>query len=246
MNGFRSDVRIMTIIYALAVVLTVAIGVLIGLSFDQLDLMWISLIALLIAETAVYELSVRIARSRSEGLMSGYMSYVAVAGVYLAAVVAAIVVSFIWSLAFWTYGLIHLVMLAAALIGAGFIALFAGYAIEQEQETSEQLKWIKQMGVHLTRIEHDLKMWEHPAKGPLHQELEALQEKVRYSDPVSRPELVGTEFAMLEQLQILAGDVRSLVQMTGDETAANHIGVQIRKLANSVELRNQQLLQLKS
>jgi len=245
-NTLRNDVRIMTIVYALAVILTFAIWILLGLSFDQLDAKWISLLAMLIAETAIYELGVRYVRSQEDAHMARYRSYMAVAVAYFVLVVAAIVVSFIFPLALWAYGLMHMILLAVQLMTAGLIALRVEQAREQERQLSERMQWVRQMGLEMVQIARELEQWNHPARDRLNRELASLQEKVRFSDPVSRPELAEEEFTILQQLQSLAGDVRRLVQLTGNEGDVDQIRKQLEKLANAIDRRNQQLLRLKS
>lgn len=240
--------RLITLIYALAVILTLAVVFFIGLQFTGPVHLWISLAALLIAETAVYGLNLYHIgnRNRPDGIVSGYLAYMTIAGLYLLAAAIAIVISLIFPLSAARYGLIHVILLAAAGILAGFVAIFSRNASDQEQEMKEQVWWVQQMGIALLGIKQDLETWNHQEKERIKKGIEDLEEKVRYSDPVSQPEVASTEMYLLDQARSLASGVRGLANAPDAAAEAERIGAQIRDMANQIAVRNRQLLQAKS
>lgn len=248
MDNQRGYARIITVIYFLAIILTVAIIFLIGLQFTRPSHLWISLFALFIAESAVYGLNMHRNSSQShpDGLISGYMAYATVAGIYLIAVVAAIALSLIIVISTFSYALIHIILLSAGGIISGLIAMFSRNVIEQEHKMPEQVIWVKHMGLTLLGIKQDLESWKHPESEQLKKGLEELEEKVRFSDPVSIPPLAAAEQQLLGLARNLANGVRNLAHASDVAVEVERIHAQMRDMASQMTIRNQQLLLHKS
>lgn len=248
MDNQRGYARSLTVVYISAVVLTIAVILLADLPFLNPEQAWITLGVLILAEFVLYSLILHYIaqQSRSNKLMSGFMAYASIAGLYFLAVVIAIVVTLAFGLSTSKYILIHVILLAAAAILSGGVMLFSRNVSEQEREIEEQAGWINQMMLHLREIKQDLESWNHPVKDLLKKGLEDLEEKVRYSDPVTHPGLAAAERELLDLIRQLAGRVRGLAQLPDAAEEAEGIGSQIRETSSKLAKRNQWLLQNKS
>lgn len=250
MNQKWSNAKIILLMYVLAIVLSAMLLFLIGLPFMGPGQLWISFLALVIGETAIFGLLMQrygyADRKRPDVMLTGFLAHIAVAVVYLIAVVILILLALMTAISVVSYLLLHIVLLMVAGIASGFIVLFARYVRKQEQD--EKAQWVKLMKIIMVEINQYLALWNGSDKEQLKTVFEELEEKVRYSDPVSTPELAPMEWDLLEQARQLAASVRSLTQ-TSDAAAASTasgIAAQMREMTSRLTLRNEQLLQAKS
>ncbi|MCD9024807.1 hypothetical protein [Cohnella silvisoli] len=248
MDKHRDNARLATVIYVLALLVTLAVVFLIGLPFARISHAWISLFALFIAETALYGLSLYYIpnRKHSDATIPGYLAFGTIAGLYLIVVIIFIIVfSLVLDLSTFNYGLLHFIALGVAGIMASMVAIYFRHADDQEVNSTAQVQWVSGMRSTLLSIKQELAGWNHEERGGLAKGIAELEEKVRYSDPVSHPSLVGTEESLMQQVHELASGISSLVKETETTGETERVGRQIRETMNLLESRNQRLLQLK-
>lgn len=250
MNPIWNNARIIITAYVLAIVLTTALLFLIGLPFMGLGQLWISFVALAVGETALFGLVMYrygyTDRKRPDIMLTGFLPYIAITIVYLITVTVLILLAIMTAISVFSYLLLHIILLAAIGIASGFIALFARYVRNQEQDA--QAQWVKLMRIIMVEIKQYLALWNGSEKDQLKSAFDELEEQVRYSDPVSIPDLAPMELDLLEQARQLAASVRNLTHTSDDAAEATAAGLvaQIREMTSRVTLRNEQLLQAKS
>jgi hypothetical protein len=249
MEKQRDYSKILMFIYALSVLLTLAVVLLIGLPYLRVGHAWISISALILAETVIYLLALHYVSNhkRSSGMIPGYLAFSAVASLYLIAILVFIVVfSLVLDVSTTNYGLLHIALLAVAGIMSGFFALYFRHAEHQENESRTQVQWIRGMQSAILTVKQELEGWSDEARGSLRKELEALEEKIRYSDPMSHPELLDMEKVLLGQVYELSSAVRQLAIGTMEVSGeSERLSRQVREITNGLANRNQQLIQLK-
>lgn len=249
MDKQRDYSRIVTLIYILAILITLAVVFLIGLPFSRTSHTWISLGALLLAETAIYGLALHYISGgkRASALIPGYLAYSVIAGLYLAIVIVFIIVfSLAADISTVSYGLLHFIALAIAAIMASLITLYVRHAEQQDGDPSASSHdWVPEVRDTLLLVKQELEGWNGEASGGLRKGIEELDEKVRYSDPVSHPSLSGTEKNVLNRIRLLANEISELATASETDGEAERLSKQIREVSNEVSVRNQRLVQLK-
>lgn len=250
MNHKWSNARIIMFAYVLAIIITAALLFLIGLPFMGPGQLWISFVAVIVAETALFGLVMYrygyTDRKRPDIMLTGFLAHAAIAVAYLIAVVILILLAMMTAISVVSYLLLHIILLAVAAIASGVIVLFARYVRKQEQDA--QAQWVKLMKIIMVEINQYLSLWDGSEKEQLKSAFDELEERVRYSDPISMPDLAPMEWDLLEQARQLAVSVRSLTNTSDDETMATATGIaaQMRDMTSRITLRNEQLLQAKS
>ncbi|WP_239615460.1 hypothetical protein [Cohnella mopanensis] len=247
MDKKRDFARIVTLIYVLAIFLTLAVIFLIGLPFSRTSHTWISLGGLILAETAIYGLALHYSSNGKRSLIPGYLAYSVIAGLYLIAVIVFIIVfSLALDISTFSYGLLHFIGLALAAIMASLVTLYTRHAEQQDDEvSSSSIQWVPDARHTLLSIKQELEGWDDEAGSGLSKGIKELDEKIRYSDPTSHPTLTGEEEDILNGIQLLAGKVSKLVQAEVMDGEAERLGREIRDISNGVTNRNQRLIQLK-
>ncbi|WP_276356149.1 hypothetical protein [Cohnella caldifontis] len=243
----NSRTRVTTIIFALALVLTVAALLLFDLPSFRPYHFGVTLASLFIAETAVYAaaLYIQYAGSRFNRMVPGFAAYVAIAGLYFAAVLAIIVVcSAILNVSAKTYALIHLIAFVAGLILAAVVHLFLKDAEGEESDVKNQVNWNKDLLVTLTMMKQRLA--ENPESfGDLIREIGELEEKVRYSDPISPPALWDLDFQLSEQVAALADRIGKIDESSSPQADTEEAMRSVKGLIGQLEIRNRRVLQHK-
>lgn len=245
----RTYARIAAFIYALAIAATIAV-VFLALPFAGPGYAWISLAALLIAESTVFGVVMYFISNRRTFLnqVPGYVAYGMTAAAYFAVTVAAVAICSVLSLSLLTYGIIHLLIIIGAAIMLGIVAFFVKYMERQDETVAAQAQFVKQLLLALLTAKQHIEGWNDERRHSLQTALLRLEDKARYSDPVSHPDLQAAENLLLVQARELQERLRSLSRPSGetvDPGTIEEIGELIRRLEQQLEQRNQQLVQLK-
>ncbi|MCR8642945.1 hypothetical protein NV379_09760 [Paenibacillus sp. N1-5-1-14] len=244
MNKFRLNAGIWTFIYVCMLVLTIALLFLIGLPFSRPGHLWISLGALVLAETAVYSTALfGIATQKRGGSISiGLSAFVTVSTLYLIAVaVIVILFSLLFDISVLSYSLIHLIVIAIAGIAVG-MASFAFHKSVQDDNATSQTQFVQSM-LHVLR--DSVRQLQGKEEGKqLFRELEQLEEKVRFSDPVSHTTMLEVEHHLLGEMEKLAADIREYMKQPIQEEI-DSFDRRIRDLSIILTDRNEKLLQRK-
>jgi len=241
-------VRIVTFIYVLALLVTIAVMLLMGVSFAKAGHTWISFGALFLAETFIYGVAVGyVANSPfTRKIFPGYLGLGTIAGLYLIVVIVLILVfSWILDVSTYSYALLHFIAMGIAAILAGLMMIYIRNAGLQDISMELEVPWVTDMCSVLLLINQELDGWNNEAKSSVLQAFKELDEKVRFSDPLSHPKLAGTEKSLLAQAYQLSTEIREWVEAGDAEGQAEKIMKQIRGITNQVTIRNQQLIQLK-
>ncbi|RKP51376.1 hypothetical protein D7Z26_16390 [Cohnella endophytica] len=139
MSDQRLYARIFTGIYALAIVVTMALVLLVGLPFARAGHTWLSLGALIFAESILYGATLQYISnsSRSRSMIPGYFGLITVGGIYFLVVVAWILLFSVGlNVSTLCYGFIHLVTLGIFGIVLGLMMLYFRNAEKQEDYSS--------------------------------------------------------------------------------------------------------------
>ncbi|MCC3372647.1 hypothetical protein [Cohnella sp. REN36] len=248
MSQPRSYFRIDTFIYVLALIVTVAVLLLFGLPLFRPGHFAFSLGSLLIAETAAYFYSryMSTLNRRFGKLVPGYLGYGTIVFLYfVASVVIILVFSVYLDVSTRSYALIHVIALALAGILAGFVAFSVNNAQEQEDEAAEAVQWVSGMLLSISSAKLHLNGVGDAAAAPLKRSVDELEEKVRYSDPVSHPSMRETDELLLQQVKLLSDDILLLGAGFDVAEQSEPLARRVGQLMNEVMLRNQQLVRLK-
>ncbi|QUL53797.1 hypothetical protein KDC22_26155 [Paenibacillus tritici] len=213
MQKQRSYTGLITVIYIAALTVTLGSFFMFGFS-ESLMRFVVTLLAVCIAETAVYGYSLVWLRRAPEASRTSplFLSGALIMALYVAAVLAsAIVLDWLLELhPLWYAGEQLLVLIAAALL----LAATGGYgwnAASGERKAAEASRSLRTHRQELHEIRVLAGTWKHPEAGRLVELVEGLEEKFRYSDPVSRPGLFATEDIIKQQISLLHDHVALLL-----------------------------------
>ncbi|MBB6672032.1 hypothetical protein [Cohnella nanjingensis] len=248
MSQPRSYFRIDTFIYVLALIVTVAAVFLTGLPVYRPGHFIFTVGSLLLAETAAYGYSRYMSSIKRSFGKTGpsYLGYGTVIVLYFIAVLGIIVLfSIMLDVSTGSYALIHLIALAIAGILGGFMAFSVKNAEEQEDEAAASVQWVSGMLQSLLSAKLHLNAVSDASAVPLKRSVEELEEKVRYSDPVTHPSMRDTDQLLLQRVQLLADDIQLLGGGLNVAEQSEPLARRVGELSNQVTLRNQQLIQLK-
>ncbi|QJD85706.1 hypothetical protein [Cohnella herbarum] len=249
MDKQRDYARVVTLIYALGILITLAVVFLAVAPYSRTSHTWLSSLALLLAETAIYGLVLHYLSQgkRSSGLIPGYLAFSAIAGLYLIVVIVFIIVfSLVLDVSTTSYVLLHFIALAIAAIMASLVTLYVRHSEQQDGDpSSSSIQWVPEVRDSLLSIKQELEGWNDEASSRLSKDVANLDEKVRYSDPTSHPSLADTEADVLNQVQLLAREINGLKKAAEANGQSERIGRQIQEIGNLIARRNQKLIQLK-
>lgn len=131
---------------------------------------------------------------------------------YVAAVLAsAILLDWLLELSpLWYAGEQLLILIAASIV----LVATGGYgrnAASGERRAADASRSLRTHMQELQEIRGIAGTWKHPEAGRLVELIKALEEKFRYSDPVSRPGLYATEDIIRQQISLLHDHVALLL-----------------------------------
>lgn len=209
----------------------------------------VSLLAICLAETVIYGYTLMWLHSASG---AGRTSPVWISGAIFVALYASIVLALAivldWILELyllWYAGVQLIVLLAAAAVLAA-IGVHGLNAASGERKARDGARHLRTHRQELQEIRGIARSWKHPEAGRLAAMLEQLDEKIRYSDPVSRPGLSATEDILSQQLSLLHDHVALLLVLkelpAGWDAETQEI---TDSIASTLARRNQELAALK-
>ncbi|WP_040952615.1 hypothetical protein [Gorillibacterium massiliense] len=247
MNISRITATAVNLLFTTVIVLTA--GIFIGTSWGYLPsrYWWISLVLLFAAEVLAYGSILFVIRSsrRAKGAVPAAVPYITISVLYAAAVLFHIVVFWlIIHVPFRTYMIIHFVTVAAAVAALAVTAIQHRYVKEQQDEQEARTDLFKQTQGKLQNALYLLQARSLPGEAGLKSKLAQLQDKARYSDPVSHPSLVAIEESLFWQSNELEKWIRS--SAAGSTEAKEELPLQlIADMDVELEKRNRQLIALK-
>lgn len=248
MNRKKPYAVMLTAIYITVIILTVLAFTIMGFSVNHQRLL-ITLLAILIAETAVYAYTlfwIKVARTVS-GTPPVVLSGAFITAAYTAAVVLAAVI-FDWLLevpSFW-YAAVHLLLLAAAAISLALIGLYGWHAGAQERKEGRAARSLLGQRKKLAEIKQAARGWEHEGNDQLVGVVRRVEEKFTYSDPVSRPELSATEEMLDQQIALLRDQVELLLATSAPRAGwEDELEAIATDIETTLQRRNRELAGLK-
>ncbi|MNH90793.1 hypothetical protein D3C73_433380 [compost metagenome] len=138
----------------------------------------------------------------------------------------------------FVYGIIHLVTALAAAAFYGAVSGFNRYVERQEADVRSRTARFKQIQHHLAVVKQELSNQAHDATQALMNEIRALEEKVKYSDPFSHPSLRILE----DNLQWQVDELVKCVQSHGDVPGNVELSFMlIRDISKDLTTRNGKL-----
>ncbi|OZQ62108.1 hypothetical protein CA600_23170 [Paenibacillus sp. VTT E-133280] len=248
MNKGKSYIRIITIIYVAAIILTVFSFI--GLGFSESLFRFVtSLVAVLLAESVVYGYCIFWLRTAgsvqrtSPVLLSGAF----ITGIYAAGVFAsAIVFDWLLELSPLWYAAVQLLILLMGGITLAVIGIYGWNAGSEEQQRQRSMQAFRQHQSEINEISALASSWKNPETEQLIKVLNNLRDQFKFSDPISDPSLYATEDIMNQQIALLHDHVKLLL-MTNEPH--ENWQAEINEMADSIkatlERRNRELAALK-
>jgi len=235
-------------LYAVAVVSTIFVFMTVWGGFALSVSFWISLVAVLFAETAVWRYADHLIRNleRVKRMVPGYVALGAVIAAYWAAVVIFAFFTGIADLALPFFILIHILTLAAALVIGGLILLFIQSSSKHELDIQNQVLRFREMELSLKDLLAKIHSIDLPEKRVLEQEISELIDKLHYSDPVTTIPMVQLDWGLFDEMQVLREEVTILLSSGSQEAPPAKIVDRVREMKHRLVRRNEQLLAMKS
>ncbi|MEK3984533.1 hypothetical protein MHB77_14215 [Paenibacillus sp. FSL K6-3166] len=248
MNKGKSYIRIISIIYVAAIILTVFSFIGLGFS-ESLFRFLTSLVAVLLAESVVYGYCIFWLRTAgsvqrtSPVLLSGAF----ITGIYAAGVFAsAIVFDWLLELSPLWYAAVQLLILLMGGITLAVIGIYGWNAGSEEQQRQRSMQAFRQHQSEINEISALASSWKNPETEQLIKVLNNLRDQFKFSDPISDPSLYATEDIMNQQIALLHDHVKLLL-MTNEPH--ENWQAEINEMADSIkatlERRNRELAALK-
>lgn len=248
MEKSRSYAGLITGIYL--AILTATLVSFFTLGFSESNVRFIvTLLAVCFAETVVYAYALMWVRSASKASRTSpvWISGAIIVALYVAAVLAsAIILDWILELSpFWYAGVQLIVLVATAAVLAA-VGVYGSNAASGERKAQDGARQLRAHLQELQEIKGIARSWKHPEAGRLAALLEELDERIRYSDPVSKPGISATEDILRQQLSLLHDHVALLLVLkelpAGWDAETQEI---TDSIASTLARRNQELAALK-
>lgn len=248
MNKSRKYAGTFTVVYASAIAVTVFSFLILGFSESLLRFV-ISLVAVLVAESAAYAYS--LFWLKAAGSIS-HTPPVLISGAFITVLYSAAVFVSVFILdgvleipALW-YGVEQLLLIVGGIIGLGAVGLYGWNAAMQERKTETAIHSHGQHLLELKEIGVLARSWKHPEALRLVETIDSIEDQFKYSDPVSSPDLTATEDIISQQLSLLHDQVSLLLALheapSDWETEINEL---IEGIAGTLKRRNRELAALK-
>ncbi len=248
MNKRKTTVGFITVIYAAVIIVTVLSFFGFGFSESLLRFV-ISLTAVLLAESVVYVYSIfwlrvtgRISQTPPVMISGAFITLIYMAAVLISAIV------FDWLLElppFW-YAALQLLIVVVGAVSLAATGLYGWNAGAQEKKARDSTRGLRQHRQALAEIRMTARTWKHPECGQLIELIDTLEEKFKYSDPVSNSSLYATEDMLNQQISLLHDHVELLLAV--NEPRADW-GVEtkeiVENIATTLQRRNRELSALK-
>jgi hypothetical protein len=248
MNNSKKYILIITAIYAVALILTVFSFVGLGFS-ESLFRFVISLTAVLLAESVVYGYSVFWLRTAAsiEHTPPVLISGAFITGIYAIVVfISAIVFDWLLEMPPLFYAAEQLLILLIGVIALVAIGIYGWNVGTQEQNDKKFLQAFKRHQIELTEICELASAWKNPESEELVKLLNLLQDKFKFSDPISDPSLYETEDMLRQQISLLHDQVKLLLAVEEPRTDwLTEINEMTESIIITLQRRNRELAALK-
>lgn len=248
MNKAKRYIRIITIIYVVAIILTVFSFI--GLGFSESLFRFVtSLAAVLLAETVVYGYCVFWLRNASSVQRTSpvLLGGAFITGIYAAVVfLSAIVLDWLLEMSPLCYAAVQLLILLIGGIALAVIGIYGWNAGTEEQQVKRSLQAFRQYQTDLNEISELASGWGNSESEQLVKVLNKLRDEFKFSDPVSDSSLYATEDIMHQQISLLHDHVKLLLMV---QEPHENWQAEINEMAESIEAtlkrRNRELAALK-
>jgi hypothetical protein len=248
MNKQSSYTGLITIIYIAVLAVTILSFSMLGFS-ESLMRFVVTLLAVCIAETVVYGYSVIWLRTAPDASRTSpvLLSGAWIIALYVSVVIAsAVLLDWLLELRPLWYAGVQLIVL---IIAVAVLAAAGGYgwnAASQEQQTAGASRNLRRHRQELREIRELAGTWKHPESSRLIELLDALEEKFRYSDPISSSELSATEDMINQQISLLHDHVALLLVLKEPPAHWDTETLEITEsIAGTLQRRNRELAALK-
>ncbi|MBW4084705.1 hypothetical protein [Paenibacillus sp. S150] len=248
MNKNRKYAGFITLIYAVIVILTLLLLIMLGLTDSPLRTA-VSMLALLTAESAVYAYSlcwlrtVGTAKRTPPVLISGAV----ILAVYTAVVFfSTIVLDRMLALQPYWYAAEQLSVLILSLIALGAVGVYGWNAAAQEQKTADVTRSLRLHQMEMSEIAVIARSWNNPGAEGLKELLIELEEQFKYSDPISSPAMYETEDIISQQISLLHDHVALLLTLREPPADwKSETRALTERIACTLQRRNRELAALK-
>lgn len=244
----KSHLGVTTFIYAAVLVLTIVTFSTLWIS-ESIFRFIISLVAVLIAESIVYGYCAFWIRS---GGRISKSSPVLISGAFITIIYALAV--FVFALIFdvmldlpplW-YAVGQLLILGIGLTSLVVVGLYGRNALVQEKRAEESTRSLRGYKEELIEIKLLALTWKQSEREQLVKRIKTLEDKFKYSDPVSNPSIFATEDILSQQISLLRDHLELLIHVAdpqvGWEAETNEL---IESIENTLQWRNRELSALK-
>ncbi|MFD1991489.1 hypothetical protein ACFSGI_16085 [Paenibacillus nicotianae] len=251
MTDHRLGIKMITLLYGVILTITV-IGFVLLASFHILDVrFWVSLATIVLAETIVWSLAGWGALRADEfkKTVPAFMGLAVVAVAYQAltimyAVLLWLVIAVPTSLYIW----IQLITFGAVFVIGGLLIWFMQTERGIDKEERLQMLGIQEIRSILSESNLHLKGWQEPYRTELKQLLTTLEENVRFSDPVTHPDIWAEEEQLMHEVRRLQEQM--MQSQMQDEHKATQQVQNVKAVFGSVQdilqQRNRKLITAKS
>lgn len=213
MNKRKSYTGLVTVIYIAILTVTMLSFFMLGFS-ESLMRFVVTLLAVCIAETIVYGYSIFWLRSAPD---AGRTSPVLLSGVWIiivyviAVFASAVLLDWLLELSPLWYAGEQLIVLMVAAVVLAAIGLYGRNAVSGERRDADASRNLRHHLQELRRIREIASTWKNTGAPRLIELLDVLEEKFRYSDPISHRELSATEDMINQQISLLHDHVALLL-----------------------------------
>lgn len=251
MTDHRLGIKMITLLYGVILTITV-IGFFLLASFHMLDVrFWVSLATVVLAETMVWSLAGwgALRAEQFKKTVPAFMGLAVVAVAYQAltimyAVLLWLVIAVSTSLYIW----IQLITFGAVFVIGGLLIWFMQTERGIDKEERLQMIGIQEIRSILNESNLQLKGWQEPYRSELRQLLTQLEENVRFSDPVTHPDIWQEEEQLMNEVRRLQEQMMQ-AQIEDEHKAVQQIQ-QLKSVFGSVQdllqQRNRKLITVKS
>lgn len=248
MNKRKTYTYLITVIYTVALILTLFSFLGFGFS-ESLFRFVISLIAVLLAENVVYGYCVFWLRA-TNGMQHTppvVLSGAFITGIYAASVFASAII-FDWLLevpSLW-YAAEQFLVLLICIVSLAVVGVYGWNAGAQEQQIKKSIQAFQRLRNDLAAIKETVGTWKNPDSDQLVKLLNVLEDKFKFSDPVSDPSLYATEDILRQQISLLNDHIELLLAAPEPQVDWQ---VEINEMTESInatlQRRNRELTALK-
>ncbi|WP_411345559.1 hypothetical protein ACE3MZ_06005 [Paenibacillus sp. WLX1005] len=237
----NKGITVIVSLYALTLVVTIVGFALLSHILIVDSVFWISLTALLLAETLFWSLAAwgSLRGEQFASTVPAFMAQIVVAGIYAVLVIAYMLI--LWLLFHVSASFYGWLQLATFVVVAGVIALISWF-MQSERHVDEQDR-MQRMGIAdirqgLGEASLHIQNWQEPYRAEVRRLLSELEDSVRFSDPVTHPEVWKEEERLTDEVHQLRDQMMQMPN--GDEQQVN---VQLDQLRQHFQLAHEILRQ---